>query len=354
MTLTELSYYSRRFLPIAAIGFFALIFFFLVIRLLLMAPKRSAQPTVYNTLFGKLPPLKPTHPFAYPNDISFTLDNIEGRPTTATNSAQIFFLPKKNTRFGYSQTISLMAKSFGFNTDEVKHTLKDSETAVFEDSEKKLTINIADFNFDFKLNYEAQPTLFDTASFPDESVIKDRAKEFLRLIDKYPEELSQGSQNLIYLHYNPTTQGFDVVDTSAQANVVEVDFFRPDIDSFPVVTPKYFTAQNFVVMVFKDDNYKVIKAQVKFFNKDTQTVGIYPVKTGDQAWQELLHKKGFIVSPGATSYPITIRKMFMGYYDPEIYQPYLQPVYVFLGDNNFAAYVPAISDEYSDAQSANP
>jgi hypothetical protein len=38
--------------------------------------------------------------------------------------------------------------------------------------------------------------------------------------------------------------------------------------------------------------------------------------------------------------------MFLGYYDPDIYQKYLQPVYVFLGNNGFVAYVPAIKEEY--------
>jgi hypothetical protein len=38
--------------------------------------------------------------------------------------------------------------------------------------------------------------------------------------------------------------------------------------------------------------------------------------------------------------------MFLAYYDPDIYQEYLQPVYVFVGEPNFIAYVPAISNEY--------
>ena len=43
---------------------------------------------------------------------------------------------------------------------------------------------------------------------------------------------------------------------------------------------------------------------------------------------------------------ITIRKMFLGYFDPDVYQEYLQPVYVFVGDGDFVGYVPAVSGEY--------
>ncbi len=38
--------------------------------------------------------------------------------------------------------------------------------------------------------------------------------------------------------------------------------------------------------------------------------------------------------------------MFIGYYAHERYQRYLLPVYVFLGDNGFAAYVSAVKNEY--------
>jgi hypothetical protein len=38
--------------------------------------------------------------------------------------------------------------------------------------------------------------------------------------------------------------------------------------------------------------------------------------------------------------------MFFGYLDPDTEQDYLEPVYIFLGDNNFVAYVAGIDDKY--------
>jgi len=34
------------------------------------------------------------------------------------------------------------------------------------------------------------------------------------------------------------------------------------------------------------------------------------------------------------------------YLDPDFYQPYLQPVYLFLGEDQFVAYVPAVSTNH--------
>ncbi len=76
------------------------------------------------------------------------------------------------------------------------------------------------------------------------------------------------------------------------------------------------------------------------------TSGTYPIKTGDDAWQELITGKGIIVSPSKGSTKIIVREMFIGYYALEEYQPYIMPVYVFLGDNGFAGYVSAVKDEY--------
>jgi hypothetical protein len=99
-------------------------------------------------------------------------------------------------------------------------------------------------------------------------------------------------------------------------------------------------------MVFHNDEPTMIKAQIKFFEKEDDKVGIYPVKTGDQAYQDLKDKKALIVSPGTDTGTITIKKMGMGYFDPDFYQQYLQPMYYFIGEHGFIAYVPAIWDQY--------
>ncbi len=315
---------------------------------------RPVAPTLnplsnINKTFGSLPSPLFNHKIAYPEGATFVLDNIEGKPITSTDSAHIFFIPPKNTRFSYIQNIYTMAKNAGFNTQKISHTLNDT-TARFDDGSQRLDIDITYFNFTFKYAYEKSPLTFLNPQLVDESTIKDRAVNYLQQLGRYPHELSLGSQHIVYMRYNTETEDFEVVQNPNEANVVEVDFFRPDIDGrpsgapdgYPVVSAKYFTSENYVVMTLNPLNQKILKAQVKFFDKDDANVGTYPLKSGDDAWAEFNQGNGIIVSPGGTSYPITIKKMFLGYFEPDTYQPYLQPVYVFLGDNNFAAYVPAV------------
>jgi hypothetical protein len=99
-------------------------------------------------------------------------------------------------------------------------------------------------------------------------------------------------------------------------------------------------------MAFYNGGAKVLRAQIKFFEKSEEQIGVYPLKTGDAVWTELKEGKGMVVSDIKNQKDITIKKMFLGYLDPSVYQDYLQPVYVFLGANNFVAYVPAVSNDF--------
>jgi len=44
-----------------------------------------------------------------------------------------------------------------------------------------------------------------------------------------------------------------------------------------------------------------------------------------------------------TAGQVTIRNIYLAYFEPVTLTNYLQPIFVFEGDNNFVAYVPAIS-----------
>ncbi|MEO6508530.1 MAG: hypothetical protein ABIO02_01125, partial [Patescibacteria group bacterium] len=127
------------------------------------------------------------------------------------------------------------------------------------------------------------------------------------------------------------------------------DFFRPDIDAIPspisTVTSKFPNSQNYVAMVFANNEMKVVKAQVQYFERSADQVGLYPLKSGDAAWQQLQEGKGYVINKHPDQTNIVIKKMFLAYYDPDEYQPYLEPVYVFIGEDDFVGYVPAVIDE---------
>ena len=123
MSLTELSYYFRKFLPYFILSCLIFLIFFYSVKLTLIYLEANKTVTIYtNPIFGKvsLPEIPKSSSSA---GLKFTLDTVEGAPVTATDTARGFFMPQYNPRFGYSEKIYLMAKSFGFDTEAVKHQL---------------------------------------------------------------------------------------------------------------------------------------------------------------------------------------------------------------------------------------
>lgn len=346
-----------------------MIFYVVISTILTLAPKQEKQEVSvpYSPPFGILEPIHFTHSINYPSDVSFLIDNIEGRPITTDTDAIVYTVPTSRTKFGYQQSLAFMAKAVGIDTETQKYNLQGLK-ATYQDELRTLDVDITTFNFEYELNYSKTPTIFSRRSTPDVDTVKEEAKSFLRKMNKFSQTLAQGTQNVIFLSYDPPTDTFNVVNTPEEANVVEVDFFAPNLNSHPVVSPTYFNSHVFVTMVFTEEGPIVIKSHVASFDpidpsaQGTQgssaqrtgamgadtipTSGTYPIKTGDDAWQELITGKGIIVSPSKGSTKIIVREMFIGYYALEEYQPYIMPVYVFLGDNGFAGYVSAVKDEY--------
>ena len=303
----------------------------------------NKTPTIYfNKSLGNISP--PEIPQSTTSaGLKFTLDTIEGSPVTATETARVFFLPQFNPRFGYREKIYLIARSFGFDTEVIKHKLVD-KLATFSDEEKTLSIDISNFNFKFDRKVDNELFSSSQLTIPSKTEIENKAIDFLKKIGRYPDELGKGTTKIIYLKYNPGNQNFINVDLRNQAQLVEIDFYRPNVDDFSIVTPKFFNSQNYVIMLFEGSDYKVIKSQIAFFEKSEEQIGVYPIKTGEEAWSELNNGNGFVVAGTQGQKNIVIKSMKLGYFDPDIYQNYLQPVYVFLGEGNFVGYVPAVKN----------
>ena len=148
------------------------------------------------------------------------------------------------------------------------------------------------------------------------------------------------------MRLNPETSEIVPLQTPESANIVEVDFFLPDRNGIPVVTSSYYNSPNYVMYLINNSLQTVIKAQIRYFDRSQDQVGLYPLRTAQQAWDDLQKGNGSVVSSQAQEGEIKIQKVFLAYYESEKYQEYIQPVYVFLGSNEWVAYVSAVSEAY--------
>lgn len=353
MTLTEVNYYTKKFVPVGVILLLIVSILFFGFKLLFVylngqtVQKVTEQaPPVYEITFEKIKP--PVLPRAQSSrDYSLSLDTLDGTANIkdATSAAQIYFIPQKTASFGFLSKIYLMARAAGFDTTITQHTLND-KTATFDDGRQKLEIDIRNFNYVYSYTLTSDDDVAPPSAFADESSLYSQASSFLSKLDRYPKEMAQGDTNLIYMRLNPENSEIIPLTSPESANIVEVDYFLPDLDGLPVVSSSYYNSQHYVMFLVNQAGTKVIKAQVKYFDRSEDQVGLYPLRSSEQAWEELQKGNGYVVSSQPDQTTIQIQKVFLAYLDPDTYQEYLQPVYVFLGSQEFVAYVPAVSPEY--------
>jgi hypothetical protein len=106
-------------------------------------------------------------------------------------------------------------------------------------------------------------------------------------------------------------------------------------------------AISFVFSGSKDIKKRVLQFAYTFWSIDYTTTATYGLKTSATAWEELQNGKGYIARyPTDGSTNVIIRNAYLAYYDSLDPQTYLQPVFVFEGDNDFLAYVPAVASPW--------
>jgi hypothetical protein len=358
MTLTEFAYYLRRVLPLAVLGVIIILILYLTLKIVELT--RPTTPLVVvptpTPAFGQLAPITLNNVSPLPMNMKYVMDTVEGVPLTATTSARIYFIPKKTPNLGFREKANVLAKALQF--DEATTTTKldtTSDTYTLVDRTKRLVVDIDNFNYTYSQDFDEETREFlARLVMPNEEKIISKGQEILRSLNRYPPDLAQGIQTISFIAYKEASgsaqASAEIVQNPQSANMVAVDFFPPKLNELDTVTEDFVSSPNRVVFIPQGGATDfVVKAQVEIFERSEEQNSSYPLKTGDQVFQDLHAGKGFFIQgmdsiSGKTL--IKIKKMYLAYLIPGFYTTYIQPVYVFIGEDNFVAYVPAVADEW--------
>jgi hypothetical protein len=128
-----------------------------------------------------------------------------------------------------------------------------------------------------------------------------------------------------------------------------VNIWQEDVDKIPMVTPTFSEALvRGVVTNFRDENKRYIYLDYTFWPVDLQNSSTYPLKTAEEAYSDL--QKGNSIVPFSTAKSgsfVSITNVYLAYFLSDQFTPYLQPVYVFEGQE-FVGYVQAVKEEVID------
>ena len=267
----------------------------------------------------------------------------------------VFYAPTKRSGFLDPERAIETAASMGFLFEPEQPTETRYIWRKQDVLNSTLDMNIVSGHFGLTRAWQNNPALLALTNFGSNTKVVGNAVSFMqksRLLvddiignekitylrvraDRLIPALSLSESEFVQIDFfrNP----YRIVDEEMKELIAEYEFYRPDPGRGLVRATLSGSTDIREQMIGLDYDY----VKVEYGNS-----GTYPIKTGEQAWEELKDGGGFVTDGSPTSSTTKIRRVLLGYYDSSEPQKFSMPIYVFLGDNDFIAYVSAVSGEW--------
>ena len=343
MALTETAYHARQTIKFGAIFIVAAIAlrFLWVGGFALYRTVFPPAPPPPEVKFNKLPALV-FEPRSTTNQLTYNLEVPGGLPTMPIQ-ANVFFMPTPQASFLNLDESNRLAKALGFNSaglplSEVIYRFDHTEIPA------SLDVNIVNKTVSLSYNLALDSALLSAKPRSNQEAIS-AARSFLSRGSLLVTDLELGRQELEFLKSSP--EALTRVTSLSDANFVRVNFLRKNYDDLPVITSRIDRGTVWLLVTGESSGPKqVIAGEYHYFPVDEEQKSTYPIKTSTEAFEELKAGRGLTISPPSSGNAATIRRIYLGYYDSGKPQQYLQPVFVFDGDREFRAIVPAVTSQY--------
>lgn len=341
-SLTEVAYYSRKII----------VFSFLLITVTIIAwigttsfisywkKTHPPPPPPPNVKFGLLPKIKFPNQ-AIPENLQIKQETATGSFKQSSPSARVFFIPKTTTTFFAPDKARAKAQLFGFDNEPI---ILNKDLYQWIDSNhplRKLTLNINNFHLTLTYNVAGDVNLAKQKQLPDKTQAQKKAQDLINNFALSSPDL-QYPPLVNYLKWE--NNQFIPIESLNQANFVEIKFIRSPTSFGPFVYPPNQAPIRIILSGSKVKEKEITLLEYLYNIIDYEIYATYPLKTVQQAFEELKQKKAYFNNYQKNT--AVVRSAELGYYEELDSQTYLQPVYVFRGDDNFKAYVPAIENEW--------
>ena len=344
LTLSQATSETRSILKWGGVIILLLFFAFLVFRLGSyfkdkFFPTPPPAPTV---TFGKLPVI------VFPNNssdknFSYSLDTVSGTVPVFPDTLKVYKMVSNPPDLLALQKAKSKVGSVGFNSSEIPVSNRVYQWNDNGPLNKTITMDIFSSNFSLSSDFISDPIVQAAGNLPDPNGSITVAQTFLSTMDSLPNDIDPSKTQTFLFSINNST--LTTATSISNAQVIEVDLFQKDIDELPIYYPRAVNSTMTLLVVAGQDQPQV--AQVNYYHQSISgTNSTYPIKTAQQAYDELKQGKGYIASYFGKSDYISIKNVSLGYYIGDKKQDYLIPIAVFEGNDGFFAYVPLVSDEW--------
>lgn len=374
MTLTEAAKNFRLALKFG----WLIIFLPLVVRIILGIIDTSGPnggngttPPTFNAAFGRLPALVIENTEIPPSSPSHILDLVNSTFPDAVPIMNVYPIISAPYGFLSRDKAAELAKELNFDEEP---TTVDSTSLKWQEGLRALTVDATNLHFTYTFNYTADPTVFSLNAFASEQFALNTAEGILKDLDilegSLGENLDPDTPTVSQLRFDGgrLIKSTTLFNTSA----IKVDHFVLPFEGVNVVNPHYYEGLVNLTISSKRDqpeqNYfpRILELNYVYWKFDKERKATYPLITPNAAYQLFQQNFSrylvFLGDPNnlLTSFEDKIinvlitRETDFGYYNPDNYQQYLQPVWIFRGKAtletgqqvDFVAYVPAITREW--------
>lgn len=302
-------------------------------------PAPPPPPTV---TFGKLPVIAfPTK--ERPNISSINVETATGSLPILPTQAKVYFMPKPASNLLSLDVARTRAKSMGFteNEEKVSETVYRFKSAL---SESRIEMNTATGAFSISSDLSSEQSIL-TLRAPAPEIAASQVRSFLSGADLLPTDLTG---TVVHEFLKVEDKNLVRAVSLSEGNFTKISLFRKSFDEAPSLTPDSEVGNVwFIVSGSRERGQQIIAGQYNYFAVDPEKSSTYPIKTAESALNELTSGGGFIANIGNNPEgKITIRKIYLAYFDPSVKSDFYEPVIAFEGDNGFFAYVAAVTSDY--------
>lgn len=352
-TLTLVAIQARKVIRYGIILFVAII----VGRILLLAaiqtykrlnPPPPPAPTVKFNRLAELP--FPDLNVSLP-ELSYILETPTGTLPAFPDQMRVYYMPQKTANLFSEDRMKQRASALGFKTEP----RAESDTLFeFTHPTRPATLKMDSvyetFSLSFNLDEDSSPL---SGLAPDVQTATQQARQRLVQASSMPEDLG-GEVGHEYLRL----VGQNLVQALARsdAQLTKINLRRSPIsysEAEGATKYKSVTANPkesnvwFILSGSTEEGKTFIAGEYRHFPIDYARFETYPIKSAAAAFEDLKAGKGYIANLGLnTDGKVTIRDVYLAYFDPNVPYRYYQPVVVFTGSGEFEAYVPAVTDDY--------
>ena len=348
-TLTNVTYMGRQALKFGLI----LIIVLMVGRTFLNAftaywkathPPKAAPPTIG---FGILPNLEFPETNSSERPSEYTLETKTGTFPKMPTQAGVYFMPDFSSTLFDDESTREIAAAYGFVLEpEIidKRTYRFSKSSPLQST---LDIDIRAKTFELQTNYLSRQELLINKNLPDTQTAISQVKSYLSTAGLLDPDLEAASSSAAAKYLKTSGKLLEEAFSVREAEFIQVDLGRePIAGQYELFTPKGHegTVNAIITGAFGSlDN--IVYLRNKHYPVDYESEETYPLRNISDAWHLLQSGEGYVYNPQAVKTAV-VRYIYLGYFDNFEHQEYLQPIYVFEGDEGFLGYVSAIESKY--------